>query len=53
MPCAARMMRLWRGAPWRQGPYSLLESRASLEWSCCTDLLTGARELAAGPTGWL
>ena len=53
MPCTASMMRLWQGAPQRQGPYSLLESWAFLEWSCSTDLLIGARELAAGPMGWL
>lgn len=53
VPCTASMMRLWQGAPQRQGPYSLLESWAFLEWSCSTDLLTGAGELAAGPMGWL
>lgn len=53
VPCATRVMRLWLGAPRRQGPHLLLESRATLEWSCSADLLTGAGELAAGPTGWL
>lgn len=53
VPCATCMMQLWLGAPRRQGPHLLLESRASLEWSCSADLLTGAGELLASPTGWL